>query len=442
MNTESLYDLLSVLQTDRVSILSSSGPIVVGALRSAAKKVFAYYNFSKSARIALCGLSPVDLITALIAFDGVVDAMLLLPASLDEALTKSLIEQAGCTCRIDNLYGEPFIVGVNEVQGNFKQHSTTWILATSGTTGIPKLIEHSHETLYRMIKRNMERGLNFVWGMVYDPCRFAGLQVLFQALLSGSRLCIPSSGNVNEQIDFFIKNQVNALSATPSYWRKLLMCDRICELPLRQITLGGEIADQFILNALKYYFPSTRIIHIYASTEAGSVFSVHDGYAGFPANWLDNSLAPAMLRISDYGHLLIKFEAHSGSKDNLYGLDTDGYLDTQDLVRVEGERVYFLGRVSGAINVGGNKVNPEEVENHIRNVCGVLDVRVFGRNSSMLGQIVVAEVMAASGFDVQELRLAIKQYCRSRMETWQNPAFISFVEEMTETVTGKRERLS
>ena len=60
----------------------------------------------------------------------------------------------------------------------------------------------------------------------------------------------------------------------------------------------------------------------------------------------------------------------------------------------------------------------------------------------MLGQIVVAEVMAASGFDVQELRLAIKQYCRSRMETWQNPAFISFVEEMTETVTGKRERLS
>ena len=260
--------------------------------------------------------------------------------------------------------------------------------------------------------------------------------------MSGSRLCIPSSGNVNDQIDFFIKNQVNALSATPSYWRKLLMCDRICELPLRQITLGGEIADQFILNALKYYFPSARIIHIYASTEVGSVFSVHDGYAGFPANWLDNSLAPAMLRISDYGHLLIKFEAHSGSKDNLYGLDTDGYLDTQDLVRVEGERVYFLGRVSGTINVGGNKVNPEEVENHIRNVCGVLDVRVFGRNSSMLGQIVVAEVMAASGFDVQELRLAIKQYCRSRMETWQNPAFISFVEEMTETVTGKRERLS
>ena len=46
-------------------------------------------------------------------------------------------------------------------------------------------------------------------------------------------------------------------------------------------------------------------------------------------------------------------------------------LDTQDLVRVEGERVYFLGMASGAINVGGNKVNPEEVENHIRNVCGV-----------------------------------------------------------------------
>ena len=107
-----------------------------------------------------------------------------------------------------------------------------------------------------------------------------------------------------------------------------------------------------------------------------------------------------------------------------------------------GIRVVFLGRASGAINVGGNKVIPEYIESHIREVNGVLDVRVFGKKSSMIGQIVAAEIVPHPGWEVKRLRIDILGYCRSNMESWQIPGIIFFVDELKENPAGKRERLT
>jgi len=54
-------------------------------------------------------------------------------------------------------------------------------------------------------------------------------------------------------------------------------------LPVRQITIGGEAVDQVTLDQLRAAFPGARISQIYASTEAGALFAVRDGRAGFPA---------------------------------------------------------------------------------------------------------------------------------------------------------------
>ena len=239
-----------------------------------------------------------------------------------------------------------------------------------------------------------------------------------------------------------MQNHVNALSATPSLWRKLLMDGRIKACRLRQITLGGEIADQHILDGLKRHFNGARIVHIYASTEAGTAFSVHDGRAGFPAIWIQNKSGPLPLSIRGDGHLLVKPPILSDGLEIVQRLDSDGYLDTEDMVRVEGDRVIFLGRASGAINVGGNKVAPEYIESHIRAVNGVVDVRVFGKKSSMIGQIVAAEIVPHPGLEVKRLRGEILHYCRVNMESWQTPGIVSFVHELKENSAGKRERLT
>jgi acyl-coenzyme A synthetase/AMP-(fatty) acid ligase len=389
--------------------------------------------------IALRGLSPLNLIEAIVAFDGLAAAMLLLPTSVENEVMQKLIGLSNCA----------YVLGDNQnlttISPDFKPgarvgDATQWLIATSGTTGVPKIIEHSLTSLSRTIKKDSKKGKNYTWGLMYDPCRFAGMQVVLQALLAGSCLALPVTQNFNEQISVIATSQVNALSATPSLWRKLLMDGRVLNLPLKQVTLGGETADQNILAALSAAFPDARVVHIYASTEAGTGFAVSDGRAGFPTEWLDNKNAPVALSISSENSMLIKPSILPEGDEVASRLNDDGYLDTQDLVRIDGDRVLFIGRASGAINVGGNKVHPEEVERIIFDMPGVLDVRVFAKVNSMMGQLAVAEVVSDKRQDNNSLRKAIQNHCRNGLEPWQCPAIITFIDKLEETAAGKKRR--
>jgi acyl-coenzyme A synthetase/AMP-(fatty) acid ligase len=74
--------------------------------------------------------------------------------------------------------------------------------------------------------------------------------------------------------------------------------------------------------------------------------------------------------------------------------DRDGFVDTQDMVELRGDRYYFVGRRDGVINVGGLKVHPEEVEAVINRHPGVRMSLVRGRRNPITGALVVADVVA------------------------------------------------
>src|SRR5262245_32755960 len=82
---------------------------------------------------------------------------------------------------------------------------------------------------------------------------------------------------------------------------------------------------------------------------------------------------------------------------------------TGDLVEFQGDRVVFVGRTSDIINVGGNKVHPLEVERVIRTVAGVADVRVYGKASSIVGQLVACEITPTRGVDPGQLEDAVRE---------------------------------
>ena len=209
----------------------------------------------------------------------------------------------------------------------------------------------------------------------------------------------------------------------------------------KQITLGGEPADQSVLNALKSAFPDARIAHIYASTEAGVGFSVTDGLVGFPQQYLKNGVAGNQLRISECGTLLVRPDKYAPTVGGASLVREDGFIDSGDLVEIRGERILFLGRDSGAINVGGNKVIPEEIEAVIREVEGVGEVLVKPKGSGLMGQLVTAEIQPMSpDADKASLKEKIMAHCRGRLEKYKVPAFIKFVAEIEHNPTGKISR--
>ena len=146
----------------------------------------------------------------------------------------------------------------------------------------------------------------------------------------------------------------------------------------RYVRLSGEIADQAVLDSLKARFPDAAIGHAYASTEAGVGFEVTDGLEGFPASFIGGARpggnAGGGWRAAD------PLAAHrqplmSAARDTLM---KDGWVDTGDMVELRGERYYFAGRRGGIINVGGLKINPEEVEAVINRHPGVRAVAGLG----------------------------------------------------------------
>ena len=359
----------------------------------------------------------------MLALDGKSPVILLKPKNFSEELSEKFQK-------------------VSEKITNQPYQFTNWIMATSGTTGIPKLINHSFSSLIRSTKLNAVKGGSLRWALMYEPCSFAGLQVLLQALLGGSCLLTAPISNLEKYVKFLVRNKCNAISATPSMWRKLLLLTDLKNLNLKFISLGGEIADSNILKTLSNNFPQARITHIYASTEVGVAFSVKDGKAGFPASYL-NEVPNRNIKLKvNQGKLFFKDLSKSTQNTSFdtQTQDDDCFVDTGDIVSEEGDRVYFLGRENGSINVGGNKVMPNEIETVIRELPEVLDVRAYGKPNPILGTVIVVDVVSNNSRDFDILKKLIQDYCREKLTSFKRPAIIKLVDSITLTSNGKIKR--
>jgi len=330
---------------------------------------------------------------------------------------------------------------VAELRAIDNEISSEVVLFTSGTSGPPRPVRHHWQSLASAVHRKAEYERRR-WLLAFDPASFAGIQVWLQSLLTGGTLCIPASRDPAEIATSLTDCGVQFASGTPTMWRMVLAALGD-ELPhkacLSQITLGGEVADQPLLDRLRATFPNARITHIYASTEMGVCFSVPDGRAGFPAALLDEPPATCELKIGEDGELLIR--SSRAMQGYLEGANQPpAWFPTGDRVERRGDRVYFAGRGSGAINVGGRKVYPEHVEAVIRAVPGILQTRVTCRPSSIVGQLAQAEVVAAANEDQDELRMRILRACRAQLAEHQIPAEVRFCKSLALTQTGKLAR--
>ena len=286
-------------------------------------------------------------------------------------------------------------------------------LQTSGTTGLPKWAMHSLDRLEDLISAG--KGERATWLLTFNPGSFAGLQVILSAMKGGHTLVAPPYGaGVGEMADLAVAAGVTHISGTPTFWRAFLMALGDRPLALKSATLGGEAADQAMLDAVRDRFPEAALRHIYATTELGRIFSVADGRAGFPAAWLGErlSVVDGTLRVTG--------------------------KDTGDVVHLEGDRVLFRGRIDAMVNVGGVKVFPEAVEAHLLQLPFVQEARVAARPNPITGHILTADIVLKpfSGDAAAAIRAHLNDLPRSH-----RPASLRFVETIEVGATGKKLRV-
>lgn len=321
--------------------------------------------------------------------------------------------------------------------------ATEWVLLTSGTTGVPKLVVHTLKSLAGTLPRHGAAAGRCVWSTFYDIRRFGGLQIYLRAALSGALLVLSSSGESTR--DFLTRaaaRGVTHISGTPSHWRRVLMSGEAALLAPEYVRLSGEIVDQPLLDALRTTYPRAKVAHAFASTEAGVAFEVNDGLAGFPAEVLgdrtDVKVQAGTLRIRSRRSAL----RYLGDAAPIAG--GDGYVDTGDLVELQADRYHFRGRQGGIINVGGLKVYPEEVEAVLNADPRVRMSLVRARRSPITGAVVVADIVvaepAATPIDssaAQRLKSDLLKECRRALPAHKVPATVRFVAELAMTPAGK-----
>jgi acyl-coenzyme A synthetase/AMP-(fatty) acid ligase len=324
------------------------------------------------------------------------------------------------------------------------RRATEWVLLTSGTTGDPKMVVHTLATLTGPIQQRVAPATVQNWATFYDIRRYGGLQIFLRAIAGRGSLTLRGLG---ESVDDFLIRAgaagVTHISGTPSHWRLVLMNRAARRMDPDYVRLSGEIADQAALDALSALYPRARVAHAYASTEAGVGFEVDDGRAGFPVSFLgerDNGVA---MKIVD-GALRIRSDraALRYLGDNPPDLrDAEGFVDTGDLIEVDGNRCLFVGRRGGIINVGGAKVNPEEVEAVINLHPGVHASLVKARKNPITGALVAADVVLNEGVsEAASLKEEIVAACASRLAPHKVPALVRFVPSLAVTAGGKLAR--
>jgi acyl-coenzyme A synthetase/AMP-(fatty) acid ligase len=320
-------------------------------------------------------------------------------------------------------------------------YRTTWLLLTSGTTGAPKIVGHDLMTLSAPIK---PAGAPPTWGTFYDIRRYGGLQIFFRAMISGGSLILSQAGEpVAEHLARLARHGVTHLSGTPSHWRRALMSPALQSIAPGYVRLSGEIADQAILDHLRNFFPGASVGHAYASTEAGVGFEVNDGLAGFPADFVNVGHGDVDIKIED-GSLRLRSRRTAASYIGRTApqlRDDDGFVDTGDMVELRGDRYHFVGRKGGIINVGGQKVNPEEVEAAINRHPAVWGSLVRARKNPITGAIVAADVVlkdqSLQGDVVAQTEREIIALCRENVAPYKVPAMIRFVPSLAVSESGK-----
>jgi acyl-coenzyme A synthetase/AMP-(fatty) acid ligase len=398
---------------------------------------------------------------ALIELDGVARRIVLCPPGVAGDSIPGIVKDASVDAIVSDLEPASFanipsvmhVTCSASIEGacadRIPAHETEWVLFTSGTTGRPKMAVHRLPGLTGAINPNGSSSSGIIWGTFYDMRRYGGLQIFLRAILGNCSFVLSGEKeHLNEHLERLAKHGVTHLTGTPSHWRRVLMSASAQKIAPSYVRLSGEIADQGALDGLRALFPKAPIVHAYASTEAGVGFEVDDEKAGFPASYIGRR-GEVEMKVEDgslhirSGRAALRYLTEGSPKI----AQDDGFVDTGDLVELRNARYYFVGRKDGVINVGGQKVHPEEVEAVINRHPRVRMSLVRARKNAIIGSLVIAEIVPDSGqagededLSNEELENEIRVLCAGELARHKVPALIRFVPALNMTAGGKLAR--
>ena len=193
---------------------------------------------------------------------------------------------------------------------------------------------------------------------------------------------------------------------------------------LKIISYGTEPMPKVTLLRLEKVFPNVKLLQNYGLIELGVMRSKSEKndslWVKVGGNGYETRIIDGMLEIKAKSAMLGYLNAESP-------FTKDGWFKTGDSVEVKGEYIKILGRKSEIINVGGDKVYPQEVESTIQEFSNVAEVMVYGEKNPIMGSIVCANVRLVTKEDKKLFIHKLKKYCSKTLTKFKVPVKINIV---------------
>ena len=342
------------------------------------------------------------------------------------------------------------------------------IFFSSGTTGMPKMVEHSHayplgHLTTGVYWHNLEPGDvhltladtgwgKAVWGKFYGQW-MAGATV-FTWDFRGK--FVPA-----ELLDVMTAHKVTSFCAPPTVYRFLIREDlkKYDLSALRYCTTAGELLNDGVFKAWKE-ITGLSIYEGYGQTETCLQLATFPcmtpkpGSIGRPTpGWnvviLDEEGKPCpagvegeiCLKLED-GKNLGLFTGYLQEPAKTASVMVDGYYHTGDKAWMDEDGYFwFLGRTDDLIKSSGYRIGPFEVESALITHKAVVEAAVTGVPDPVRGQAVKATVVLAPGYTGSpELAKELQEHVKKETAPYKYPRIIDFVAELPKTISGKIKR--
>ena len=291
------------------------------------------------------------------------------------------------------------------------------VVATSGTTGEPKGVIHTHDSVRasaHLTSAALGVTSNDHWLACLPLAHIGGLSVVIRALVTDTKLTVLPRFDVAE-VESAARNGASLVSLVNTALR------RVDTDLFRKILLGGSapLVDR-----------PANTVSTYGMSETGSGVV----YNGLP-------LDDVKVMADDSGQLLISsptlLRAYTDGTDPK---THDGWLPTGDAGAVEDDgTVRVFGRMDDVIVTGGEKVWPAEVESILKLHFSVADAKVFGLPDPEWDERVVAHIELVSGSNAPSLE-ALRELVKQHTAAFKAPRELQVVGALERTSTGKIRR--
>ncbi len=351
-------------------------------------------------------------------------------------------------CELYNGYSLPEIDTVGE------------ILFSTGTTGKEKGIVITH-------KNNIALAENVIYGvemekdnveMIPSPLNHShGLRRYYANMYNGSTVII--LGSVMNVLKF-CKNldeyNVNSIDLVPTALTVVLKLtkNKLAEYAdrIRYIQYGAAPLMEQDKEKVCALLPKTRMYNFYGSTESGctciynfNVPNAKKNCIGKPTHnvelvMVDDDRNPIQTSLENTGLVATK----GGMNMLMYWQDEEetskvlanGIVYSNDIGYVDEDGdVILLGRKGDVINVGGNKVSPDEIENAAKKMPGIADCGCIGVDDASKGKVpkLFVQMDKNTPFDM----VAIRTFLSEKLEPYKVPVYIVEIEQIPRSFNGK-----